>query len=369
VLDANKEFERGKERLVTLNNTLLSQINTIKKKEAEGSEVKKESKNEVDSDDDMDAKFEKEFKETEEFEKAKQKLKDDLAIEALESDKEKEELKIEQDFDKRELELEKITTDAEELKELKVLLQEQEDIALGEIKEKYRDKDAKAQKNTDEEVVKAKTKMSKIQTSIASALGSALQGILGKSLAGQIAGIAVDAAIQSASVGIKTSAAQASNLAIATAVGPPANLVTIPTAAGQNAVMAGNSAAAIGGIWSSAGAAAAGSVLKSVKFQDGGYLNGSSHAGGGIDLGFGREAEGGEFISSVATMSNPKLRGIVETANAVGNSGQDMDMGVTEERVAEIAASIVGSIPVVVTEYDITDTQKRVSVQESEFNG
>jgi hypothetical protein len=39
----------------------------------------------------------------------------------------------------------------------------------------------------------------------------------------------------------------------------------------------------------------------------------------------------------------------------------------TEERVAEIAATVVRATPVYVTEQDITNMQRKVSVRESRF--
>jgi hypothetical protein len=155
------------------------------------------------------------------FEQAKKQLKEDLALEAAETEEERELLKAEQDAEKKALEFENMILEAEERTELEALLLEQKEATLQEIRDKYAEDKAKKQAEADKKEIKAKTKMSKLMQTISRGLASALQGILGDSLAGQIAGIAVDAAIQSASVGIKTSAAQAANIAQATAALPP----------------------------------------------------------------------------------------------------------------------------------------------------
>jgi hypothetical protein len=131
-----------------------------------------------------------------------------------------------------------------------------------------------------------------------------------------------------------------------------------------------NSKKAIGGIWKAAGTAAVGSAIGKVKLRKGGDLHGPSHEGGGMALGGGIEVEGGEFVVNRTTMKNPQLRGLVETANAIGNGeGGSISTGVTEERVAEIAAEMVGSVPVYIVESEMTDFQKKVQVRDAEFNG
>ena len=108
-------------------------------------------------------------------------------------------------------------------------------------------------------------------------------------------------------------------------------------------------------------------TITGVKFANGGDLIGASHAGGGIPL---QEAEGGEFVVNKRAMANPQLRSVVETANAIGNGqGGSINTGVSEERVAEIASSVVGSVPVYIVESEMTEKQRIVKVRESEFNG
>jgi hypothetical protein len=54
--------------------------------------------------------------------------------------------------------------------------------------------------------------------------------------------------------------------------------------------------------------------------------------------------------------------------NAAGNAGRSGGSVITEERVAEIAANVVKSIPVQITEGSITEKQKEVQIREQKFS-
>lgn len=82
-----------------------------------------------------------------------------------------------------------------------------------------------------------------------------------------------------------------------------------------------------------------------LKAKTGGFVGGNTHEFGGTAI----EAEQGEFIVNKQAMSNPLIAESVIRGNAVGNksmSGNDGLGQLTEKRIAEIAATVVSSIPV-----------------------
>jgi len=95
----------------------------------------------------------------------------------------------------------------------------------------------------------------------------------------------------------------------------------------------------------------------------GGSITGTSHQNGGVMV----NAEGGEYIVNKRTMNNPQMAQAIRDMNMAGNIGYNKSNILTESRVAEIAASVVASIPVYVTEKDITQLQKKVEVREARF--
>jgi len=97
----------------------------------------------------------------------------------------------------------------------------------------------------------------------------------------------------------------------------------------------------------------------------GGDIIGASHVNGGETI----NAERGEFIVNKRTMANTNYASTIRALNAKGNGVQNQTSTlVSEERVAEIAAGVVRSIPVQVTEEDISDTQVEVTEREGSFS-
>jgi hypothetical protein len=316
-------------------------ITDITKAEDEAAKIKLESE-------------EKELQRIESFEKVKMQLQQDLALEATESDEEREILKAEQDAEKKELELDQMILEAEERTELEALLLEQKENTLQGIRDKFGKKKLAEQEKLDKAELKSKEKS---QKGIQSALNAGLAGltaIFGKSKAVQVAGIIAEKAQAIASIGIATAKSWVKNTAQATAAAPPPlNVPLIAVATGQNiatGIMAGAQIA---------------TIAATTKFKDGGPIGGSLHVNGGTII----EAEQGEFISSRATMNNPQLSGIVQAANDAGNKGESLSMGISREEALELIKTGIESTPVFVLEQDITDTQRTVSVRESEFNG
>lgn len=160
-----------------------------------------------------------------------------------------------------------------------------------------------------EKELDAITNAAKAKVSVISAAEGAILGILGDSVAGRLAAIAIQTLAEIASIKITTAAAQARNLANAAAPGPPQNIPLLITAAAQNGLLAANSAAAIAQV--GIGAAVKGALAliprpsaTKVKFARGGVFSGASHAQGGIKAG-GVEVEGGEPVLTKSVTSDP----------------------------------------------------------------
>ncbi len=110
------------------------------------------------------------------------------------------------------------------------------------------------------------------------------------------------------------------------------------------------------------------------RFRDGGFVTGPSHEQGGIKFAMGgsvAEMEGGEFISSVKTMSNPTIAPIVKELNNAGNAGKDISMGLSPEEVARLAAEVTRQIIMetifAVPVDSVTTIQKEMEVTENQF--
>lgn len=97
------------------------------------------------------------------------------------------------------------------------------------------------------------------------------------------------------------------------------------------------------------------------KMRLGGPVFGPSHESGGVD----RNLEGGEFVINAQSM---KVPGVAQLANSLNRTGQGGSVPVVSRIDKEDISEIVGAIaaiPVVVSERDITGTQRRVAVIES----
>ena len=92
----------------------------------------------------------------------------------------------------------------------------------------------------------------------------------------------------------------------------------------------------------------------------GGWIGGPSHLAGGTTF----EGEGGEYIVNKRAMSNPAIAQSVINANS-GMGGTSPSL--TEERVAEIAAQVVRSVPVYNIESESTGLARTVQQRESRF--
>lgn len=114
-----------------------------------------------------------------------------------------------------------------------------------------------------------------------------------------------------------------------------------------------------------------------LKAEKGGILQGKSHAQGGIMLSNGVEAEGGEAI--INKRSTAQFAPILSQINAFNGygapfissapiSGEKSAIGVSEETIRQIVSQTIAgvtSIPVIVSEHAITETQRSVNITKS----
>ena len=116
------------------------------------------------------------------------------------------------------------------------------------------------------------------------------------------------------------------------------------------------------------------SSQKAPTFGLGGLISGKKHSQGGTII----EAEQGEVILNANSMSNPTLRNIANRINQAGggvpiqsiggSSNESLMGGVSFEQMQDALSNLynrIVSIPVVVTERDMTKTQRRVTVYET----
>jgi len=98
----------------------------------------------------------------------------------------------------------------------------------------------------------------------------------------------------------------------------------------------------------------------------GGWIGGTSHLNGGTPI----IAEAGEFMVNRQTMKDPQMAESIIQMNQAGINGGSSAPMITEERVAQIAAQVVRSIPVVVdreTSNKIGQEDRKVQQRESNF--
>lgn len=107
-------------------------------------------------------------------------------------------------------------------------------------------------------------------------------------------------------------------------------------------------------------------IAKTKYYALGGILQGKKHAEGGIYLGNGEYAEGGEGIISAANMRNPAIRESVIKLSTTTPAPQTQRALTADDIIAAVTGSIK-AIPVQVTEKSISTAQKNVEVRDSRF--
>ncbi len=237
------------------------------------------------------------------FEDRKNALLNELTLVKEESEREREQIKLEQDYQKNLAELENLEITELEKTELEALLLENKELVLQGIRDKYNEQNLTALQDYFAKENDVRKKAGDAKVAIERQVASALSGVLGDTLGARLASIAVDTAIQLAGIKTTTAASQAINLAQAAAVAPPPLNIPFISAAGvQNATIGANAAAQSAIIIKAAALNGFKSIASKIKFEKGGIqeIGGKRHSAGGTTFvgsdGTAFEAEKGEGI-------------------------------------------------------------------------
>lgn len=121
------------------------------------------------------------------------------------------------------------------------------------------------------------------------------------------------------------------------------------------------------GITAALGAIQLATIAKTKYYALGGWIRGLSHAQGGVNIGGGNYAEGGEFIVNKRTMENPIMATQVQQLNSAGNTGKQLPPPITADEIINGLTGALKAIPVTVTEHQISKAQSNVYVREQRF--
>jgi hypothetical protein len=234
------------------------------------------------------------------FEDRKRNLQNEIALQNATTEAEKESLKLSQDLEKQLLELENIQATETEKNELRKLIMEQYYLDVAQITEDAAVKQMEKQRDFDMQEIEYQKAKQEAMLGLAQQLAAGLIGVLGDSLAGQLAAIALDAVIQIAKVRIATASAKAINTAAGTAASIPTFGASVIAANAQNVALEVQSKIQQGNILKSSAVSAGLAVAR--KFEKGGIqeIGGQRHSAGGTKF-YGEdgtmfEAERGEGI-------------------------------------------------------------------------
>lgn len=246
-------------------------------------------------------KEEEELQRVKDFNQKKTDLENQIEIQKATTQAEKDALKLSQDLEKHLLELETIKANETEKAELKKLILEQYNLDVQKLTEDAAQKQLEIENQAAIKTIEYNKAKNDVVIGLAQQLGQTLIGLLGNSLAGQLAAIAFDAIIQIAKVKIATASAQQINTAQAIASAPaPFNIPAIVAATAQNVALGASSKLQQASILGAAAVSGIGAVAR--KFEKGGIqeVGGKRHSAGGTKF-YGEdgtvfEAEAGEGI-------------------------------------------------------------------------
>jgi hypothetical protein len=312
------------------------------------------------------------------FEDRKRNLQNEIALQNATTEAEKESIKLSQDLEKQLLELENIQATETEKNELRKLIMEQYYLDVAQITEDAAVKQMEKQRDFDMQEIEYQKAKQEAMLGLAQQLAAGLIGILGDSLAGQLAAIALDAVIQIAKVRIATASAKAINTAAGTAASIPTFGASVIAANAQNVALEVQSKLQQGNILKSSAVSAGLAIGR--KFEKGGIqeIGGQRHSAGGTKF-YGEdgtmfEAERGEGIGILnrgaysAFMNFNNQFGSGKSGGGMFAGGGIITQGVRPETMD--LNMIVGAIqqlpaPVVAVEEIQTVGQRYVSVKQN----
>jgi hypothetical protein len=301
-----------------------------------------------------------ELQRVKDFDAKKKELQNQIDIANATTQAEKDAIKLSQDLEKHLLELETIKANETEKAELRKLILEQYNLDVQKLTTDAAIKQAEIQRDADVKQIESEKQRQEILIGLAQQLAQSLLGVLGNSLAGQLAAIALDAVLQIARLKIATSASQQINLAAGTAASIPTAGASLIAAKASNVALGVQSKAQQAAILQSAAISGLGAVAR--KFEQGGIqeIGGKRHSQGGTKFvgedGTMFEAERGEgigilnrraysaFMDFNNTFSNGKSGGGVFQGGGIITQGvrpQTLELTSLVDAVANMPAPIV----------------------------
>ena len=262
-----------------------------------------------------------ELQKQQDFEARRDDLLNSIRLKRLEDEQARQELENQIEFEKQVAELEALEISESQKTELLRLLTEERELILQEIRNSFRDEEIEKLKEYYEEqinlgaaVTESEKQQATARAQIATVLTNTLRGLLGQSIAAQLASVAIDAAVQSGLLKIESASASAritSSIAAANAAaiaaspltaGLPFTTINTSQGAALQSALITQTTAAQAKIIQSAAIRGFGTIAGGFKAEKGGVfsVDGNSHAQGGVPIFAGNkfigEAEGGEGI-------------------------------------------------------------------------
>lgn len=322
------------------------------------------------------------------YEDKKLALENEIALRKKETQQERELLRLEQEYEKHVADLERMELQEGEKLELEKLLLENKELAIAEIKEKFRKQDAENTIKANQIIVSSEREKTQIRQQLTQQLTGLMRNLLGDSLAGQLAMVAVEGAIQAGMVKMQSAKAIGNVVSNISAANAQA-IATSPLTGGQpwvsvntkqgallTSAIKANSTKAISTILASSAIKSAGSLMSKIKYEKGGLqeIGGSRHYSGGTKFvgedGTAFEAERGELIGVMSREASRHFMAFNNTfTKGQSNSGKFALGGLVKPQggssapemnvdyIAETIADKINDIKVVTIVDEVTDMQ------------
>jgi hypothetical protein len=309
------------------------------------------------------------------FEDKKRNLINEIDLQNATTDEAKSALKLTQDLENQLIELERIEATETEKGELKKLIIEKYNNDVNDLIQNAANERAKIQADADIDEIELQKLKGEASLQIAQQIAGQLLGLLGDSLAGQLASIALNAIIDIAKIKIATSAAQAINLANGTAMSIPTGGASLVAAKTTNIALGATSKVQQGMILASAAISGAGATAKKIKKAEKGGLfkiGGKRHSQGGTKFwgedGTNFEAERDELIGVMSRSASEKFMQFnnQHTPNTISRSNYFATGGIVQQQngLSQTLNDVILNLPTPIVDVKdiISEVNNRISL-------
>lgn len=241
---------------------------------------------------------EQELQRIKDFDQRKKDLENELELLRTQDAEEKAILKAQQDFEKQVLELENLKLTEQQKTDLLVLIEQERDLVLSELRQGFLDKRVEAELEANKKLTESDQLTVQVRQQLAQILTNTLSNLLGQSLGAKLASIAIEAAIAAGLVKLESAEASgrvSANIAAANA----AAIAASPLTFGQPFVGVNTAQGAVlqTGIATSAAQSIsrilAGAAIKGIGTIASGVGNRKLEQGGIVGVGGKRHSQGG----------------------------------------------------------------------------